>query len=97
MWACEYGHLAVVEFLLEHGVAAAARPRGETGLHWAAYGGHVEIVRLLLAHDPPMEPDDRFDATPLGWAQHGREHPRHEPGGGRHDEVIALLRCMVPS
>jgi ankyrin repeat protein len=47
-WACSYGRLEVVVFLLEKGVNVAERRRGETGLHWAAYGGHVAIVKVLL-------------------------------------------------
>jgi hypothetical protein len=50
-WACEFGRVQVVEFLLQHGVRAdtTLRADGVTPLHWAALGGHVEIVRLLLA------------------------------------------------
>ncbi len=45
-WACEFGRLDVVEFLLQHGVHADAtlRPDVVTPLHWAALGGHPEIV-----------------------------------------------------
>src|SRR5262249_26371021 len=45
-WACEYGHTGVVDFLLGHGVTvdASLRHNGQSGLHWAAYGGHVDTV-----------------------------------------------------
>jgi ankyrin repeat protein len=50
-WACEFGHLAVVEFLLEHGVRAdtTSRADGVTARHWAGLGGHLAIVITLLA------------------------------------------------
>lgn len=68
-WACEYGRTAVVEFLLNHGIDAGAMLQGETGLHWAAFGGHLAIVDLLLERQGPLDiVDERFDATPLSWA-----------------------------
>lgn len=47
-WACEYGWTGVVDFLLQRGIEVGEMHRGQTGLHWAAYGGHADIVRLLL-------------------------------------------------
>jgi ankyrin repeat protein len=46
------------------------QPR-ETGLHVAAGDGDVEVTRVLLTlgADPEIR-DARFDATPLGWAEH---------------------------
>src|SRR5262245_34090919 len=50
-WACEFGRTSVVEFLLQCGMKldAPLKHDGETGLHWAAYEGHVDTVKLLLA------------------------------------------------
>jgi hypothetical protein len=49
-WACEFGRTEVVEFLLAKGIKIDARLKhhGQTGLHWAAYGGHAETVKALL-------------------------------------------------
>src|SRR5262249_57197698 len=72
MWACEYGNTQIVEFLLKQGVNVNSQPHGETALHWAAYGGHAAIARLLLEHDASLEiKDRRFNGTPLGWALYG--------------------------
>jgi len=72
MWACQYGHAKVVDFLLEKGAAVDAQPHGETGLHWAAYAGHARIVKTLLEWKAPVNiRDRRFDGTPLGWALYG--------------------------
>jgi ankyrin repeat protein len=91
-WSCAYGRTSVVEFLLPRGIRLAECHRGETGLHWAAYGGHLEIVRLLLEHGAPVDvKDETWDNTPLGWAVHGWENPSPEFRRPQHLDVIALL------
>jgi ankyrin repeat protein len=67
LWGCQYGRTSVVGFLLDQGLDVAAK-RGCTGLHWAAYSGHADTVRLLLERKAPInEPDETFAGTPLGW------------------------------
>ncbi|MDQ6708399.1 MAG: ankyrin repeat domain-containing protein [Acidobacteriota bacterium] len=91
IWACGCGRSAVVEFLLEMGVGVNAMPRGETGLHSAAYSGQSTIVKLLLERKSPLEIKDKtYDATPLGWALHGWAHPP-ETRDRRYHDVVALL------
>jgi len=42
---------------------------GATALHYAAFGGHREVVQLLVKHGADVNArDDRFGATPAGWA-----------------------------
>ncbi|HVP00717.1 MAG TPA: ankyrin repeat domain-containing protein [Bryobacteraceae bacterium] len=84
-WACEYARLDIVRFLLDKNLSREALDRG---LHWAAYAGEPEIVKMLLDRGAPAgEKDERFHATPLGWAMHARNSGRP----GRFSEVIELL------
>jgi hypothetical protein len=92
LWACEYGRTRVAAFLLRRGVDVAVRPHGETGLHWAAYSGHLAIVKLLLLRNAPVDVKDaRYGGTPLGWALYGWCNPPPESRDSRYYEVVALL------
>lgn len=92
MWACQYGRLEVVEFLLAHGVDPAEAGVDGTMLHNAALGGHADIVRLLIAHHASVDLRDvEYHATPLGWALHGWEHRGPETAAERYYDVIRQL------
>jgi len=82
--------------LLEHGVSVSdvLRPHKQTGLHWAAHGGHVDTVKALLKRHPPLDVRDAsFDGTPLDWALHGWFELRDGDAARREPfyEVVALL------
>jgi len=91
-WACEYGHLSVVEFLLDRGVSLSdAR---QIGVYWAAHGAHVEILKRLLKRNPPLDAREKaFNATPLGWALHGwwEHRDQDEVALERYYEAVTLL------
>lgn len=65
----------LVGFLVEAGFDVNARHEGQTALHEAAWRGDVPMIDALLAAgaDPSVR-DDRFDSTPLGWAEHTHQH-----------------------
>jgi hypothetical protein len=67
--ACLYGRTSVAEFLLEKGVDPAAGANvGQTGLHYAAHGGHLDTVKLLLEREAPLEVLNVYGGTVLGQA-----------------------------
>ena len=67
--ACYEGRLRVVEAMLEQqGVTAAAKDSdNRTPLHWAALGGHIELVRLLLQR-PEVDSQVVNAADEEGWS-----------------------------
>lgn len=95
IWACEYGCSNIVKLLLDRRVKLdASFMQGQSGLHWAAYGGHVEVVDLLLKANAPMNTKDRVHGgTPLGWAIYGWNNPVPEFNNARHYDVVARLIC----
>ena len=69
LWACEYGHNRVIEFLLERGASLLSQAdTGLTALHWAVVGGRVETIRMLLARGASLETRNAFDGDALGQA-----------------------------
>jgi hypothetical protein len=93
VWGCEFGWTGAVQFLLERGVRADISPvAGETGLHWAAFAGHAEIVEELLeAHAPVNVTENAHGGTPLGWALYGWSHPAPEFRNARYYKVVERL------
>jgi ankyrin repeat protein len=93
LYACGYGRTEVVEFLLDRGIDPDWRNNeGQTGLHWATYGQHVEVVRLLLQRGARVDVrEGAFDGTPLDWALHGWSGMSHATERERAYEVVALL------
>src|SRR5205823_3220697 len=69
LWACEYGRNDVVEFLVKNGADLRSDAgTGETGLHWAVVGGHLQSIKLLLQRGAPLEELNAYGGTALGQA-----------------------------
>jgi ankyrin repeat protein len=68
MWACEYGHTNVVEFILDKGFDPGTLAHGMTGLHWAMVGGHLDTIRLLLDRNAPLEIENCYGGAVLSCA-----------------------------
>jgi ankyrin repeat protein len=79
VWAASRRAWTAVPLLAELGWDVNARARGdgpveqewETALHEVAGNGEIDAARMLieLGADPGIR-DARFQATPLGWAEH---------------------------
>lgn len=85
---------AAARLMLEAGlpVAGVFSQHHATALHWAAWHGNAELVRLILKQGPPLEDtDNEFGSTPLGWALHGSEHAWDRAQGDHAAAVEALL------
>jgi ankyrin repeat protein len=68
MWACEYGHTPLAEFLLDKGLDIGTQVGGMTGLHWAMVGGRLDTARFLLERSAPLEAQNSYGGTVLGCA-----------------------------
>lgn len=73
MGAVDFGHHALVEWLLSRGGNANARTDAQsrqTALHSAAWNGDLRMARLLVdGGADPAARDEQYDGTPQGWAE----------------------------
>ncbi len=73
MGAVDFGHVALVRWLLGLGADANARSEADSrhsALHSAAWGGNLDMVKLLVEAGADVAARDaRYDGTPQGWAE----------------------------
>ena len=90
LYACGYGQTNVVEFLLEKGVDLAwHNGDGQTGLHWAVIGGHLDTVRSLLRRNSPLEVKNMYGGTVLGQTLWSAAH------GGDPELYIKIIETLI--
>ena len=76
----------------ERSACGRAGQHQATPLHWAAFHGNVEMAKIVLRHEPPLEARDAdFNGTPLGWAIHGSENGWNCETGDYAGTVEALI------
>jgi ankyrin repeat protein len=93
MNACGYGNSEVVGLLLDRGVDPGTRnKRRQTGLHWAMYGPHLEVVRVLLSRGAPVNAEDGHGDTPMNWAVN--EWAGSDDSTSR-DALVEAVRLLV--
>jgi cytohesin len=80
--ASQYGNIEAVKQHLAAGVDVNAKTKtyGRTPLRWAAWGGHKEIVELLIA-----------EGADVNAPQNGGWTPLHCAAGKDHKEIAELL------
>jgi ankyrin repeat protein len=84
-----------VALMLDLGFDARVRghDRAEP-IRWAAFQGNAEMVRLLLAHNPPIgERDPNYGGTPLGWCIYGAVHGWHPDRGDFASSARLLIEA----
>lgn len=65
-----------------------------TPLHWAAWHGQAELVRLILAHGGAIENSDNdYKVTPLNWAIHGSQNGWYRDSGDYPATIEVLLEA----
>jgi Ankyrin repeats (many copies) len=73
MGAVDFGHHALVRWLLKNGANVNARADAgsrATALHSAAWNGDLRMVKLLVAADADVNArDHQYNATPFKWAK----------------------------
>jgi ankyrin repeat protein len=90
IWACEYGHAQVVEYLLDKGVdLRAGENTGQTALHLAAHRGQLEIIKLLLDRGAPLEAKNVYGGTVLGQATWSVVH------GQRTIDFVPVIEMLL--
>jgi ankyrin repeat protein len=68
---------------------SAHRADGQTPLHMAVIGGHLETVKLLLRYNPPLEATNVYGGTVWGQTLWSAAH------GGDPDRYIAILETLA--
>ena len=90
LYACAWGQKSVVEFFLQKGISPNVhRGDGQTALHWAAIGGQLEIVKLLLKLKPPLESRNIYGGTVLGQTLWSAAH------GGDPDLYSEIIETLI--
>lgn len=89
--ACLYGRRAIVAFLLDRdaNLLSLRGADGQTGLHCAIIGGHIDVVRLLTERGAPLEIENAYGGTPLGQALWSAAH------GGDAECFVAIMDALA--
>jgi ankyrin repeat protein len=98
MWASEFGHNQVVEFMLDKGVPVETEVGGMTALHWAMVGGRLETAKLLIQRNAPLEAENSYGGTALGcliWAVRYSDPVYRWPD--RETDWLAIVKLLIDS
>lgn len=90
--AAENGNAASLGVLAALGFDLEVHGHGDsTPLHQAAWRGHVEVVRALLAAGVVVDPrESTYGSTPLAWAAHGSANCRDAD-----DDYVAAIDLLL--
>lgn len=95
-WASEYGHAAVIDYLIDRGADPADPVNGMYALHMAILGGHLDTIRLLIVRGAPLETRNQYGGTPLTmavWAVKKRERVHIWPQ--KKVDNLAVIEALI--
>jgi hypothetical protein len=68
-----------------------------TPLHWAAWQGNAELVRMILLRKPALDDvSNDYRGTPVDWAMHGSENGWDRRNSDYGATLEALLEAGAP-
>lgn len=90
--AAEYGRAPALRVFAALGFDLTVHGHGQsTPLHQAAWRGHVDAVRELLAAGVPVDPrESTYGSTPLAWAAHGSANCR-----SADEDYVAVIDLLL--
>ncbi len=87
--ACMLGRVATAELLLDNGVDPyGGMLTGLAGPHYAAGGGRLDVIKMLIRKGISLEVKNTYGGTPLGQALWSAVN---EPETGQADVMEALI------
>lgn len=91
--ACGEGRVAALPLFIDQGWSLTREaPWGGTALHWAAWFGRPECVRVLLDAGAPVNVrDSNYGSSPIAWAAHGSSNSRP----GHDDAYLAVVKLLA--
>jgi hypothetical protein len=92
--AARNNNLDAVRLMLSAGWSpkTSASQHGATALHWAAWHGNVEMLKLILDHQPDMEARDLdFKITALGWALYASNNG----WGSKNADYVQAVKTLL--
>jgi hypothetical protein len=89
--ACLYGRREIVALLLDRDAdLLSLRGRGgQTGLHCAVIGAHLDVTRLLIERGASLEAENEYGGTPVGQALWSAAH------GANAERYVTILETLA--
>lgn len=89
----EINNAEAINLMLESGFDSSLEKEEGTALHIAAWFGHIETVRVLIAHGTSLSKLNTFGGSPLDSAIHGSIHSPIQRKGSYAAVVDALIKA----
>lgn len=95
--ACMLGRTATAEYLFDSEVDPLAGTKtGLNGFHYAASGGRLDVITLLIDRGVPMEVENMYGGTVLGQALWSAVHEHRDSHAAVIEALIAAGAKVEP-